>query len=85
MVPSIAQLVERWTVEEIVIHRSLVRIRLEGLFFFFFPVPLVFFFFLMVNQLMLFSSPLQSISEAHQASAEEGDTAVSPQMLLILC
>ena len=28
--PSIAQLVERWTVVEVVIHRSLVRIRLEG-------------------------------------------------------
>ena len=34
MVPSIAQLVERWTVEVIVIHRSLVRIRLEGVEFF---------------------------------------------------
>ena len=33
--PSIAQLVERWTVEVMEIHRSLVRIRLEGLFFFF--------------------------------------------------
>ena len=33
--PSIAQLVERWTVEVVVIHRSLVRIRLEGLSFFF--------------------------------------------------
>ena len=28
--PSIAQLVERWTVVVMVIHRSLVRIRLEG-------------------------------------------------------
>ena len=28
--PSIAQLVERWTVVVIVIHRSLVQIRLEG-------------------------------------------------------
>ena len=33
VVPSIAQLVERWTVEVVVIHRSLVRIRLEGLIF----------------------------------------------------
>ena len=30
--PSIAQLVERWTVVEVVIHRSLVQIRLEGFF-----------------------------------------------------
>ena len=31
LIPSIAQLVERWTVEFIqVIHRSLVQIRLEG-------------------------------------------------------
>ena len=34
MVPSIAQLVERWTVEVFVaIHRSLVQIRLEGSLF----------------------------------------------------
>lgn len=31
--PLIAQLVERWTVVVLVIHRSLVRIRLKGLFF----------------------------------------------------
>ena len=31
--PPIAQLVERWTVEVMEIHRSLVRIRLGGLFF----------------------------------------------------
>jgi hypothetical protein len=34
--PSIAQLVERWTVVaalKAVIHRSLVQIRLEGIFF----------------------------------------------------
>ena len=30
--PSIAQLVERWTVVAVDIHRSLVRIRLEGFF-----------------------------------------------------
>ena len=34
--PSIAQLVERWTVDVADIHRSLVRIRLEGYQFFFF-------------------------------------------------
>ena len=32
--PPIAQLVERWTVEVMEIHRSLVRIRLGGLFLF---------------------------------------------------
>ena len=39
MYPSIAQLVERWTVEVktfIEIHRSLVQIRLEGNFFLYF-------------------------------------------------
>ena len=35
MCPSIAQLVERWTVVEVVIHRSLVQIRLEGFLFLF--------------------------------------------------
>ena len=38
--PSIAQLVERWTVVVMVIHRSLVRIRLEGLFFLFLSASL---------------------------------------------
>ncbi len=34
--PSVAQLVERWTVEVIEIHRSLVQIRSEGENFYFF-------------------------------------------------
>ena len=58
MVPSIAQLVERRTVEYmIVILRSLVRIRLEGNFFlielFFFSF--LFFFSTSVNICFLFS------------------------------
>ena len=59
-VPPIAQLVERRTVEVVIsvdILRSLVRIRLGGLFFPF----------------------LQEISEVHETSAQEGDTAVSFQ------
>ena len=53
--------VERRTVEVYIdILRSLVRIRLGGVFFYFFP---------------LFSI-LQEISEVHETSAQEGDTAV---------
>ena len=63
MVPSIAQLVERRTVEFIVvILRSLVRIRLEGKFysssssfFLFFSFLFFFFFLTSVNNCFLFS------------------------------
>ena len=62
MVPSIAQLVERRTVEFIVvILRSLVRIRLEGKFYSssnsFFRFSFLFFFFFLtsVNNCFLFS------------------------------
>ena len=48
--PSIAQLVERWTVVVEVIHRSLVRIRLEGYFFSpFIHCHFYFSFFLLVS------------------------------------
>ena len=69
VVPSIAQLVERRTVEYIiVILRSLVRIRLEGnfflielfffsfLFFFFFRLPSIFVFFLVLRFLFHIST-----------------------------
>ena len=60
MVPSIAQLVERRTVELIVvILRSLVRIRLEGKFYSssnsFFRFSFLFFFLASVNICFLFS------------------------------
>ena len=61
MVPSIAQLVERRTVEFIVvILRSLVRIRLEGKFYsssnsFFLFFSFFFFFLTSVNNCFLFS------------------------------
>ena len=60
MVPSIAQLVERRTVEFIVvILRSLVRIRLEGKFYSssnsFFRFSFLFFFLASVNNCFLFS------------------------------
>ena len=60
MVPSIAQLVERRTVEVIVvILRSLVRIRLEGKFYSssnsFFLFSFLFFFLTSVNNCFLFS------------------------------
>ncbi len=76
-----------WEMTEI--NRSLVRIRLEGFFFhfFFFVFFFLFFFFVVVvvvvDSFLLFSVLLnlcfsfKEISEAHESSAQEGDTAVS--------